>query len=461
MLEPLRLVNSRVASIQNNVSTQPAGKRFHIWTMGCQMNEAESAKVESILSHAGYSATDDENAADIIILNSCVVRQAAEDRVRGKIGSLVRAKKRNPRVKIGVTGCLVTGQQDRLREQYPHVDLFFEPSEFDRLAEIVPESAAVDFDLAELPHYYSDAESADARVTAYVPIIYGCNFVCSYCIVPYRRGREVSRPFQEIVDEVAMIGRSGVQEVTLLGQTVNAYGHDLDDGRDLADLLVAIDAIPEIRRLRFLTSHPKYFSDKLISTIASLPSACEHVNLPVQAGNDEVLRRMRRTYTNEHYCERIARIRELIDGVTLSTDIIVGFPGESDEQFQDTLDLLNDIQFDKVHVAMYSPRPGTLSARWEDEIPYETKHARHQAVEALQAQISAQRARAMRGNTYEILVDGFARGRWRGRTRGNQLVFFEATGDWVGQFVDVQVTDTTTWYALGEPVAVREPILSS
>lgn len=457
-MEPLHILPPRDPDIGLH-SEHQSGKHYFMWTIGCQMNEAESAKVEAILSHAGYAATRDESSADVIILNSCVVRQAAEDKVRGKIGSLLRAKRLNPSLKIGVTGCLVTGQQERLKEQFPHVDLFFEPSEFERLVEIAPECAEVDVELAELPHYY-DPAPGHPGVTAFVPIIYGCNFVCSYCIVPYRRGRELSRPFDDIVREVRQLAASGVREVTLLGQTVNAYGHDLEDGRDLADLLAAVDAVPGIERLRFLTSHPKYFNDKLIDAIAAVPSACEHVNLPVQAGDDEVLRRMRRTYTNEQYRERIARIRDTIPGVTLSTDIIVGFPGESDQQFERTLELVRDLEFEKVHVAMYSPRPGTLSARWDDDIPHEVKHARHQAVERVQAEISVRKFKALAGATRDVLVDGFAKGRWRGRTRGNQLVFFEATGDWTGQLVDVEITETTTWYALGRPVAIREAAIA-
>jgi len=206
--------------------------------------------------------------------------------------------------------------------------------------------------------------------------------------------------------------------------------------------------------VRFLTSHPKYFSDKLILAIADLPALCEHVNLPVQAGDNEVLRRMRRTYTHEHYRERIAKIRATIPGVTLATDIIVGFPGETDVQFDNTLALLRDIEFDKVHVAMYSPRPGTLSSRWDDDISPEIKHGRHQAVDQLQSEISLRKNRAAVGRSEQILVDGFAKGRWRGRTRGNTLVFFEATGEWVGQYVDVEIREATTWYLLGEPVAV-------
>lgn len=451
-MEPLRLFPRESDSIAD-LRSPVTDKNYLVWTIGCQMNEAESSKIEAMLAQVGYSRTEQEDQADVIVLNSCVVRQAAEDKVAGKIGSLVRAKRNNPDLRIAVTGCMVTGQETSLGERFPHVDLFFEPSEFSKLEQIVPELADADGDLAELPHYYQPLAS-DYRVTAHVPIIYGCNFVCSYCIVPYRRGRETSRPFDDIVDEVTRIGASGVKEVTLLGQTVNAYGHDLPDGRDLPDLLAAVNSVPGIERVRFLTSHPKYFSDKLIRAIADLPNLCEHVNLPVQSGDNEILRRMRRTYTHEHYRDRIAMIRETISNVTLATDVIVGFPGETDEQFENTLQLLEDIEFDKVHVAMYSPRPGTLSARWDDDIPHDVKHARHQAVERIQERVSLASHKRMIGRREEILVDGFAKGRWRGRTRGNTLVFFDATGDWLGQTVDVEITTATTWYLLGEPVAV-------
>ena len=445
---PLSLKPADSEFVQSDPNVEGA-KRFFVWTIGCQMNEAESSKASAILRQAGYLPTMLEDDADVIIVNSCVVRQQAEDKVAGKVGALAHLKQRKPDLRIALTGCMVTGQQARLAERFPHVDLFYGPSEFERLVEIAPEIESVDVDLAELPHFYQDG-SVDPDVTAFIPIIYGCNFVCSYCIVPYRRGRETSRPMRDILTEVRALGSRGVSEVTLLGQTVNAYGHDLAGQPDLADLLTEVDAIDGIRRVRFLTSHPKYMSDRIIDAVADLPSLCEHINLPIQAGDNEVLRRMRRTYTVEYYRDRIDYIRDRIPGVTLATDIIVGFPGETAEQFEHTLQLLSDIRFEKVHVAMYSPRPGTLSNRWVDEIPWTEKKRRHRAVEELQKVICTERNVRFAGQVLEVLVDGFSKGRWRGRSRGNTLVFFDAPGDWKGQIVNVRITEPSPWYLLGE-----------
>jgi tRNA-2-methylthio-N6-dimethylallyladenosine synthase len=427
------------------------GKRFFIWTIGCQMNEADSAKIAAMLHEVGYRPTEAENEADIVVLNSCVVRQAAEDKVAGKLNSLIRLKRNRPDVPVVLTGCMVTNQQDKLKTRFPHVDLFFDPSNFEELRRVVPELAELDDDLAQLPHYYGEA-AADGRVAAYVPIIYGCNFVCSYCIVPYRRGKERSRPMDEIVREVQGLVDRGVRDVTLLGQTVNAYGHDLPDKPGLADLLRAVDAIPGLDRLRFLTSHPKYMSDEIVDAMAELPSVCEHLNLPVQAGDDEVLRRMRRTYTADHWRERIAYTRERMPDVTIATDIIVGFPGETEAQFRNTYDLLEEVGCDKVHVAMYSPRPGTLSARWEDDIPPAEKLRRHQAIEQLQERLCIERNAQRLGKTVEVLVDRSARGRWTGRTRGNTLVHIDDERHLLGKIIDVRITETSPWYLIGEAI---------
>jgi len=429
----------------------PNGKRFFIWTIGCQMNEADSSKVAAMLQEVGYESTADENDADIIVLNSCVVRQAAEDKVAGKLNNLMRLKREKPQVPLVLTGCMVTKQQEALKVRFPHVDLFFDPSDFGRLQEVVPELAELDDDLAQLPHYYV-SEATDARVSAYVPIIYGCNFMCSYCIVPYRRGKETSRPFADIVREVEGLVAGGVRDVTLLGQTVNAYGHDLPETPGLADLLRAVDKIPGLDRLRFLTSHPKYMSNEIIDAMAECSSICEHMNLPVQAGDNEVLRRMRRTYTADLWRDRIGYTREKMPGVTVATDIIVGFPGETDEQFQNTYKLLKEIECDKVHVAMYSPRPGTLSARWEDDIPHEEKHRRHQAIERLQEEILTKRNAAHVGDVFEVLVDNRQKGRWSGRTRGNVLAHIDSETNLLGKLVDVKITRSSPWYLIGEPV---------
>ena len=430
---------------------EPNGKHFHIWTIGCQMNEADSAKVAAMLQEVGYRPTDDEQAADIVVLNSCVVRQAAEDKVAGKLNALMRLKRERPEVSLVLTGCMVTNQQEKLTERFPHVDLFFDPSDFGKLEQIVPELSQLDDDLAQLPHYYLDTET-DSRVSAYVPIIYGCNFLCSYCIVPYRRGRERSRTMAEIVREVERLVSQGVRDVTLLGQTVNAFGHDLEDKPSLASLLRAVDAIPGLDRLRFLTSHPKYMSNEIIDTMAELGTVCEHMNLPVQAGDNDVLKRMRRTYSADLWRERIAYTRDRMPSSTIATDIIVGFPGETDAQFQNTYDLLEEVSCDKVHVAMYSPRPGTLSARWEDDIPAEEKHRRHQAIEVLQERLLRERNQQRIGDVFEVLVDRQQKGRWSGRTRGNTLVHVADERNLLGKMIDVRITSTSPWYLIGEAV---------
>ena len=429
----------------------PREKRFFVWTIGCQMNEADSAKIAAMLREVGYRPTVHEDEADIVILNSCVVRQAAEDKVAGKLNALMRLKRQRPDVPIVLTGCMVTKQQEHLRSRFPHVDLFFDPSDFDQLQQVVPELSELDDDLSRLPHYYLPEEKDTAGVTAFVPIIYGCNFLCSYCIVPYRRGKERSRGMAEIVREIKELVAKGVREVTLLGQTVNAYGHDLDADTNLAGLLRAIDAIPGLDRLRFLTSHPKYMSDELLTAMASLPSVCEHLNLPVQAGDNEVLRRMRRTYSRDDWRDRISTARALMADATVATDVIVGFPGETDEQFLQTYDLLEDVACDKVHLAMYSPRPGTLSARWTDDVPLLEKQRRHRELEALQERICTRRNLLRQGETVEVLVETKAKGRWTGRTRGNTLVHFEDDRDVLGQLVDISVTRTSPWFLIGAP----------
>jgi tRNA-2-methylthio-N6-dimethylallyladenosine synthase len=426
-------------------------KKYYIWTIGCQMNVAESNQMAAAFQHAGLGAAATEAEADVIVLNSCVVRQASEDKVKGKIGSLYRLKRAKPELKIALTGCMATKHEDELMKQFPVLDLVFEPSAIDELGRIVPE---MDDDLTALPHYYLPENTAP-EVTAFVPIIMGCNKVCSYCIVPYRRGKERSRPIADLQAEVRELAARGVREVTLLGQIVDRYGYDFKDGTDLADLLEAIHDTPGLDRIRFLTSHPAYMSERIVRAVAEMPKVCEHINLPVQAGDDEVLRRMRRNYTANDYRRQIEGIRAIMPETTIATDIIVGFCGETDAQFENTLRLLDDVRCDVTHVAMYSPGKGTASARWEDDVPRDVKLARHQAIERLQEGISQGHNDRLLGREMEVLVDGQGDGRWRGRTRGNKLVFFADDADRLGQMVHVRIARATPWFLQGDLTAVE------
>ena len=427
-------------------ATPTTDKKYYIWTIGCQMNVAESNQMAAAFQHAGLGAAKTEAEADVIVLNSCVVRQASEDKVKGKIGSLYKLKRANPDLKIALTGCMATKHEEELMKQFPVLDLVFEPAALEELGRIVPE---MDDDLVTLPHYYLPEHTAP-EVTAFIPIIMGCNKVCSYCIVPYRRGKERSRPIADLQAEVHALAARGVREVTLLGQIVDRYGYDFKDGTDLADLLQAIHDTPGLDRIRFLTSHPAYMSERIVHAVADLPKVCEHINLPVQAGDDEVLRRMRRNYTANDYRRQIAAIRTIMPETTIATDIIVGFCGEMEGQFESTLRLLDDVRCDVTHVAMYSPRKGTASARWDDDVPREVKLARHQAVERLQERVSQEHNDQLIGREMEVLVDGQGDGRWRGRTRGNKLVFFEDSANRLGQMVHVRIARATPWFLQGE-----------
>ena len=398
-------------------------------------------------------ATSDEQAADIVVLNSCVVRQAAEDKVSGKLNSLIRLKRERPEVSVVLTGCMVTNQQERLRERFPHVDLFFDPSDFAQLEKVAPELSDLERRSRRAAALLRRSRHARISDSAFVPIIYGCNFLCSYCIVPYRRGKERSRPLDDIVAEVERLVAGGVREVTLLGQTVNAYGHDLPDKPGLADLLRAVDAIPGLDRLRFLTSHPKYMSDEIIEAMADLPSVCEHMNLPVQAGDNDVLRRMRRTYTRDYWFDRIQLTRERMPDATIATDIIVGFPGETEAQFLQTFDLLERTRCDKVHLAMYSPRPGTLSARWEDDIPLPKSSG---ATASWKNCRSAFRLKSTPRNSerrIEVLVEERIEGPVdRSHTR-EHLVHFDDRPRSDRETRRRQVTRTSPWFLMGELVS--------
>jgi tRNA-2-methylthio-N6-dimethylallyladenosine synthase len=419
---------------------------YYIWTVGCQMNKADSERMESALGQLGLGPKDNPRDADVIVLNSCVVRESAEDRVIGMLTSLKPLKQQNPDKVIALMGCMVGPKSDSLKKRYPYVDAFMQPQQFGPLIEIVGERIGID------PEGCVGPLTARADVATYIPIIHGCDKFCTFCIIPYRRGREVSRTVDEIVHEAQMLTQRGVKEVTLLGQNVDSYGHDLPGSVDLGNLMAAVNEVDNLERIRFLTSHPNDMSDHIIDTIAQLDKVCEHINLPFQAGDDQVLENMRRGYTNDEYRAIIEKIRNRIPNVSLATDLIVGFCGETEEQFERTLEMVHDIKFDKVHAAAYSTRPGTIASRMmEDDVPHEEKQRRLKAIDALQETVSADINATLHGTTQNILVVGRKRGRWFGRTRNDKLVYFDNEINRTGEMVNMLIEKTGPWSLQGTP----------
>jgi tRNA-2-methylthio-N6-dimethylallyladenosine synthase len=414
--------------------------KYYLWSIGCQMNDADSARAAEALEQMGFVRVEDPGKADVLLLNTCVVRQSAEDKVRGHLASLKAVKRRRPDAFLAVMGCFVNDAQI-LHQQYPYVDLFLRPSDVEGFVKAVRERLALGDRWVRPP--------LPAPVSVYVPIVYGCDHFCTYCIVRLRRGKQRSRPPEEIIAEVEDLVKRGAREVTLLGQNVDSYGRDLPTKPDLADLLEALHPIKGLWRIRFLTSHPADMSQKLIEAVASLPKVCEHLEIPVQSGDDAILKRMVRGYTVAQYKKLVKRIREAIPGVSLATDVIVGFPGETEEQFMNTYRLLEEIRFDVVHVAAYSPRPGTAASRLKDDVPPEEKKRRLRLIEELQERISSEINAGLLGEEVEILVEGRRKGRWFGRTRTNKLVFFEDPGNWQGQMVIVKVEEAGPWSLRG------------
>jgi len=491
--------------------------RFHVWTLGCQMNRSDSEEMAGRLLAVGCEEASTFETADLVVINTCAIREGAEQKVIGRQGHLARLKSANPGLRVVMTGCAVReAERDGLRRRFPAVDLFLRPDEEPELVDrlglasaqgaigavgtttTVGRTVVGAADNLSGTRARAIAEGTVARgsgISAWLPIIYGCDKTCTYCIVPFSRGPERSRPFDDIVDEARALARAGYREVTLLGQNVNSYGHDLEPearfahvdaerwagrrldlhGRpDLAELIRAIDGLraadgrPAIPRLRFVTSHPWDLSDRLISALADCPSVCEHLHLPVQSGDDAVLRRMGRQYTIEHYRERLDRIREAVPGITISTDVIVGFCGETEEQFQRTLALLEEVRYDQVFAAAYSPRPGTPATRLADDVPPDVKRRRLNELLANQERIGLERNQGWLGREVDVLVDAVAPVRSHGhdhvdaaahpdpagpatvvtgRTRGNKLVHVPGDAALVGHEVRVRV-DHAGPYAL-------------
>jgi tRNA-2-methylthio-N6-dimethylallyladenosine synthase len=432
---------------------------FFVWTIGCQMNFADSWRLEQELWRLGYHKAPRAEKADLVVLNTCVVRQHAEDKCIGRMTSLKGWKRRNPNGLLVVMGCFVGDQRD-LEATYPYVDLFVKPSAYMDLVHYL-----CDHDL--VPEQQSVSSLSRVPVSMHVPISYGCDHHCTYCIVRIRRGREQSRPLGEVVDEVTNLVQRGVREVTLLGQNVDSYGHDLPatsaPDREmrpptLADLLYAVHEIKGLDRIRFLTSHPADMRSKVIQAVADLPRVCPHFELPIQAGDDLVLKRMARGYTVAEFKRLVARIRSFFPGdalvqCSIATDVIVGFPGETLEQYKATTRLLEDLRFDAVHVAAYSARPGTPAARLVDDVPQREKERRRKAIDDLQGRIVGEINARFLGKTVEVLVEEKRKNRWQGRTVTNKLVFFpDEEYDWQGKLAQVRITWTGPWSMIGEPV---------
>ncbi|GCE24795.1 tRNA-2-methylthio-N(6)-dimethylallyladenosine synthase [Dictyobacter alpinus] len=489
----------------------PHGK-YHIWTVGCQMNQADSQRIQTMLDELGWEETSMEQA-NLVVLNTCSVRQAPEEKAHNLLANLRRAKNDRSDLLVALMGCMIGNQKtiDALGKRYPHIDLFMKVEHADILPRFLEErwtpiSGAGCLDIDFMPdhpedsvdeisisptvptfatstdragkrtvlpmaitpkpgervaHYPTKIEPAQASPTAWLPIVLGCNKVCTYCIVPYRRGRERSRPMEELMVEARSLVAKGARELTLLGQTVEAYGLDLPDKPDLADLMANLSDIDGLARIRFMTSYPRHMTDSMIERMAHLPKVCEHLNIPVQSGDENMLKRMKRGYSLDEYVERIDRVRELWPNITLSTDVIVGFCGETEEEFQHTLDLLAKIRFDVVHVAAYSVRPGTVASRWEDDVPLAEKKRRLHAVEDVQGKIAFELNQSYVGKVEEVMVEDINtthdQRQLKGRNRANKLVFCpEPEGRFIqaGEFVQVRIERATAWSLQGDAVAL-------
>jgi tRNA-2-methylthio-N6-dimethylallyladenosine synthase len=429
--------------------------KYYVWTEGCQMNVADTQRVASSLESLGYAATTQPEDASVIVLNTCVVRQSAENKAYGRLSSLAPLKKVNPGLVINLMGCLVgVRTPDKLRERFPYVDVFSPPSDPGPLLayltqdetrrgqaeETARRNAWMDEDLP-LP----EAEHGKL-ISAHIPVVLGCSHACTYCIIPYRRGAERSRPAVDIIKEARSLVRQGVKEITLLGQIVDRYGLDDPSQPRLPGLMRELNRIEGLERIRFLTSHPNYMTDELLEAVASLDKVCPHIEVPIQAGDDEVLANMKRGYTSEQYRRLVEKLRAVIPGVSIATDIIVGFPGETDEQFQHTFDLLADLKLDVAHLARYSPREGTVSARrMPDDVPEEAKLNRLHSLDDLQEKIVAEIHARYMGQAVPVLFEDKVKNRWRGRTETNKLVFLESDDDLRGKVVPVQITWTGPW----------------
>ena len=439
-------------------------KKMKILTYGCQMNVADSERMAGQLKTIGYEYVDEFNEADLILINTCCVRESAEDRVYGKIGELKHLKRQNPKLIIGITGCMAQKEGENLIRRAPHIDFVLGTGRTNELIRIVQS-------LEEVPSHFVDTSDVNGNegksftsypayapnqkiFSEFVPIMYGCNNYCTYCIVPYVRGRERSRLPEDIINEVKAAVKAGIVEITLLGQNVNSYGKD-HKLANFAELLTEVDKIEGLRRLRFMTSHPKDLSNELIAAIRDGEHICEHIHLPVQYGSDRILKKMNRVYTVDQYRQLVKRIREQIPNVSLTTDLIVGFPGETDEDFNKTLDFLREIKFDAAYTFIYSKRSGTPAAEFDNQVDDTIKHERLTKLMDVQNKISLAINECLNDQVFEVLVEGVSKTDdtiFTGRTRSNKLVLFKHTNEQPGEFINVRIIQPQTWLLKAERI---------
>jgi len=451
--------------------------KLHLITYGCQMNEYDSERVAGLLKQERYELTDRPEDADLILVNTCSIREKAEDKVFSQLGALKQLKRRRPDLTIGVMGCMAQLQKGRIQERAPHVDLVFGSPAIARVGELVERARARRGPVLETGEgalvKITARPEGGSRLKAFVTVMEGCEKYCTFCVVPTTRGRERSHAPEVIVDEIGGLVAAGCREVTLLGQTVNAYGRDLSPPTDLAALLERVDDIDGLERIRFTTSNPYNLTPRLIRAIRDVPKVCEYLHLPLQSGSDRVLERMNRGYTRTRYLELIAELQETVPDLALSTDLIVGFPGETEEDFGKTMEMVERVGYDNVFAFRYSRRPGTPAAEMPDQVPEEVKAERNTRLLEVTTRVAAARSRRLEGRTLPVLVDGASRKDPReaaGRTRCNRVVNFDTGGrDLLGRVVDVRIARALPHSLRGEladssaaelrPVGVAEPAL--
>ena len=459
-----RCKGETVFKIANNLHKEELqsllkGKHYFIRTYGCQANVRDEETMRGLFEEIGMLQAEKAEQADVIVINTCAVRENAEDKVYGEIGNLKILRKKNKNLVLSICGCMVEQPEilNRLMTTFPEVNLFFGTHEIDQLYDLVYQSLTTNERIVSIESKAGEVieglpSARNNHYKAYVDIIYGCNKFCTYCIVPYTRGKERSRHFNDILKECQALIDVGYQEITLLGQNVNAYGKDLDEGKDFADLMEEVAKLG-IPRLRFTTSHPWDFSSKMIDIIAKYPNICKFIHLPVQSGNDEILRIMGRRYTRERYLNLVKEMREKIPGLSLSTDIIIGFPNETEEQFMDTVSLVDIVKYEAAFTFIYSPRKGTPAARMEDNVSYEEKVKRFQLlVKHLEKHIE-EHAKSLLGKEVDILVDGPSKtdpNMLSGYTDENKLVHFKGDQSLIGKIVKVKIIESHTYSMIGE-----------